>query len=216
MFGKLYFIFLKKIRFSKVITFLIWGIKIEKYHHKTFWDLTTLVLKKELLNLSGKKKYLDMGCGQFAILGQFFKKKNKTSKVTAVDIYDEFVENSINCANLNNNYIQIKKSNLFSNINEKFDLISFNPPYVSSDKKNDNLEFPNIRYSDLDGIKTTTDFLKEAKKYLTINGKILLGLNTFYVPIETSVKVIKNSNFYIEKVTKMKFNTSVVYRIRSI
>ena len=72
MFGKIFFIILKKIRSSKIITLLIWGIKIKDFHHETFWDLTTLVLRKELSSLSGTKKYLDMGCGQFAILGQFF------------------------------------------------------------------------------------------------------------------------------------------------
>ena len=36
-----------------------------------------------------------MGCGQFAILGQFFKKINISSDVTSVDIYEKFVENSI-------------------------------------------------------------------------------------------------------------------------
>lgn len=216
MFGKLFFLILKKIRSSKIITLLIWGIKIKEFHHETFWDLTTLVLKKELSNLSGAKKYLDMGCGQFAILGQFFKNNSKISEVTSVDIYDKFVENSLNNARINKNDIKIKKSNLFSNINEKFDLISFNPPYVPLSKKKEHLEFPHIRYSELDGIKTTKDFLEEAKKYLTSNGKILLGINTFYVSKEMCLDVIKSSNYQIEKITKMKFNTSVVYRIRII
>ena len=179
MFGKIFFIILKKIRSSKIITLLIWGIKIKDFHHETFWDLTTLVLRKELSSLSGTRKYLDMGCGQFAILGQFFKNNSKISEVTSVDIYDKFVENSLITARINQNDIKIKKSNLFSNINEKFDLISFNPPYVPLSKKKEHLEFPHIRYSELDGIKTTKDFLKEAKKYLTSNGKFYLVLILF-------------------------------------
>ena len=46
MIGKLFYIILKFIRSSKMITSFIWGIKIDTYLHDTFWDLTTLVLKK--------------------------------------------------------------------------------------------------------------------------------------------------------------------------
>ena len=70
-----------------------------------------------------------------AILGQFYKKINSSSDVTSVDIYEKFIENSLYNSELNKNNIQIKKSNLFSNIDEKFDLISFNPPYVPSSQK---------------------------------------------------------------------------------
>ena len=101
--------------------------------------------------------------------------------MTSVDIYEKFVENSLNNSELNKTNIKIKKSNLFSNINEKFDLISFNPPYVSSSQKKDELEFPNIRYSDHEGLKTAHDFLIESKNFLTNDGEILLGINTFYV-----------------------------------
>ena len=34
MFGKIFFIILKKIRSSKIITLLIWGIKIKDFHHR--------------------------------------------------------------------------------------------------------------------------------------------------------------------------------------
>ena len=135
MIGKLFYLILKFVRSSKIITLFIWRIKIDKFLHHTFWDLTTLVLKKELSKIKLRKKYLDMGCGQFAILGQFFKKANGSSDVTSVDIYEKFVENSLNNSELNKTDIKIKKSNLFSNIDEKFDLISFNPPYVPSTQK---------------------------------------------------------------------------------
>ena len=107
------------IRSSKIITSIVWGIKIKEYCHETFWDLTTLVIKKEMSNRNDKIRYLDMGCGQFAILGQFFKRRNIKSEVISVDIYDEFIENSKMNSKLNNNQILIIKSNLFSNLNEK-------------------------------------------------------------------------------------------------
>jgi|TARA_Y100000816_G_scaffold210597_1_gene156285 Methylase of polypeptide chain release factors len=214
--GKLIYKILKYIRSSKIITFVVWRIKIEKYLHDTFWDLTTLVLKKELNQNKEKNKYLDMGCGQFAILGQYFKKINSYSDVTSIDVYKEFIENSIKNSIQNKNDINILQSNLFSNINEKFDLISFNPPYVPASTKNEKLEFPNIRYSDLEGIQTAKDFLSEAKKFLTPDGIILLGMNTFYVPQNVCVKLIKDNGYKLEKITKMKFNTSIVLKLKVI
>ena len=216
MIGKLIYKILKYIRSSKIITFFVWRIKIEKYLHDTFWDLTTLVLKKELNQNKEKNKYLDMGCGQFAILGQYFKKINSYSDVTSIDVYNEFIENSIKNSIQNKNNINILQSNLFSNINEKFDLISFNPPYVPASKNNEKLEFPNIRYSDLEGIQTAKDFLSEAKKFLTPDGIILLGMNTFYVPQNVCVKLIKDNGYKLEKITKMKFNTSIVLKLKVI
>lgn len=216
MIGKLIYKILKYIRSSKIITFFVWRIKIEKYLHDTFWDLTTLVLKKELNQNKEKNKYLDMGCGQFAILGQYFKKINSYSDVTSIDVYKEFIENSIKNSIQNKNDINILQSNLFSNINEKFDLISFNPPYVPASTKNEKLEFPNIRYSDLEGIQTAKDFLSEAKKFLTPDGIILLGMNTFYVPQNVCVKLIKDNGYKLEKITKMKFNTSIVLKLKVI
>ena len=50
MIGKIFYIFLKAIRSSKIITSIVWGIKIKEYCHETFWDLTTLVIKKEMSN----------------------------------------------------------------------------------------------------------------------------------------------------------------------
>ena len=214
--GKIYFIILSLIRSSKFFTQFIWGIKIDTKLHNTFWDLTTLVLKKEIINMKNKKNYLDMGCGQFAILGQYFKKNNPSSEVTSVDIYEKFVENSINNSVLNKNDLKIKLSNLFSDIDKKFDLITFNPPYVPSSKKKDKLEFPNIRYSELDGIKTTKDFLNEAKSFLIPKGEILLGINTFYVPEKICAQAIIDSGYNIKKITKMRFNTSIVFRINVI
>ena len=214
--GKLIYKILKYIRSSKIITFVVWRIKIEKYLHDTFWDLTTLVLKKELNQNKEKNKYLDMGCGQFAILGQYFKKINSYSDVTSIDVYKEFIENSIKNSIQNKNDINILQSNLFSNINEKFDLISFNPPYVPASTNNEKLEFPNIRYSDLEGIQTAKDFLSEAKKFLTPDGIILLGMNTFYVPQNVCVKLIKDNGYKLEKITKMKFNTSIVLKLKVI
>ena len=65
--------------------------------------------------------------------------------------------------------ISVQQSNLFKNLDEKFDTIIFNPPYLPSD--------PKLKDLTLDGGKKGYEliqkFLKQAKKYLEKNGIIL-------------------------------------------
>ena len=81
--------------------------------------------------------------------------------------------------------------------------------------KKKNHEFPNIRYSEHEGLKTTQDFLIESKNYLTNDGEILLGINTFYVSQTLCNQLISETGYRVEKITKMKFNTSIVFRLKS-
>ena len=209
MLGKIYLFLLNLVRSSKIASFLIWGLKIKKYCHVTFWDLTTLVIKKEFI-FTNKKKYLDMGCGQFAILGQYYKRNKPASTVVSVDIYEDFVNNSLVNSKENKNNIKIFKSNLFDNIKGKFDLISFNPPYVP-EKKSKKIKYSKIRYSGVDGTKLMSEFLQIAKKFLLEDGVILLGVNLFYVSRQDCLNLIKKHEYDVKKITKMSFNTSVVF-----
>lgn len=210
---KIYLIILNFLRSSRFLTLILWGIKIDTKLHDTFWDLTTLVLRKEITNMRNKKKFLDMGCGQFALIGQFFKKKNLNSNVISVDIYDKFVKNSIITARHNNIKIKILKSDLFSNLKkEKFDLISFNPPYVPRKRDKTERSFKKIRYSGNDGTLITLKFLNQLRKHLLPGGEVLLGINTFYVSENICIKLIEKK-FKIKKITRMRFNSSVVFKI---
>jgi len=214
--GKIYYIILNIIRSSKLITKYLWGIKIDVKLHNIFWDLTTLVIKKEIKNIRNKKKFLDMGCGQLALIGQFYKKNNVNTKVTSVDFYSQFVSNAILNARYNNTKIRIIKSDLFSNLKkEKFDLISFNPPYVPRNRDDSEKKFKKIRYSGKDGTLITSKFLKHVKKHLLPKGEILLGMNTFYIPESKCIRLIKKQ-FRIIKIVRMRFNSSVVFKIVAI
>ena len=83
-----------------------------------------------------KKKintYLDLGCGPYATLGCFVKKKFPKVSVTSVDINIDRVYSAKKFASFNNLEISCLQSNLFESVNNKFELISFNPPYIPSD-----------------------------------------------------------------------------------
>ena len=54
-------------------------------------------------------------------------------------------------------------------------------------------------------------FLNKAKKSLSNDGVILLGINNFYITKEDCLNVIKRHEYKVKKITKMPFNTSVVF-----
>lgn len=114
------------------------------------------------------KDVLDLGtgCGIQAI---FISKKAK--KVTASDINPFALEN----ARLNikihklENKIEVVKSDLFSHIRKKYDLIIFNPPFFSFKPKN--LIEKNISSYNSNILKR---FFKDVGKHLKDNGKVII------------------------------------------
>ena len=111
---------------------------------------------------------LDIGTGSGCIAITL--NKNLNSKVDAVDISDEALQIArINNEN-NNTKVNFFKSNIFENVNEKYDLIISNPPYIAYDEeimdivKNNE---PNIAlYADNNGLYFYEEILKNAYKYL--------------------------------------------------
>lgn len=65
---------------------------------------------------------------------------------------------------------EVYESDLFSNIEEKFDLIIFNAPYLPNNKKDPDMALD----AGPEGYEIIIKFLEEAKDYLEIGGKILL------------------------------------------
>lgn len=120
----------------------------------------------EIADLTGKK-CLDMGCGSGFLSILMIK---KAAIVTAVDIDKDAVASAIRNTEMNNADMNIVQSDLFEKIDGKFDLIVFNAPYLPVDDK--------YTHESYDGGKTGREvverFLKEAKKYMNKDGKILL------------------------------------------
>jgi len=144
----------------------------------------------EKMNLKGKK-ILDMGCG-CGILG--ITTAFGGGEVLSCDINKKAVENTI--LNAKRKKIQLRSftSDLFSNINinEKFDFIFFNAPYLPQ-KPKDDLE--KAWAGGKKGREVIDRFLEEAPEYLEKNGKILL--------LQSS---ISNLNKTKKKYEKMGFN----------
>ena len=122
-----------------------------------------------------KINILDIGTGSGAI--SIVLKDKLNSMVTGCDISDKALKMALNNAKINNLDINYVKSDIFSNINGKFDVIVSNPPYISrnevimdSVKKYE----PNIAlYADNEGLYFYEIIIKNAKKFL--NDKFLIA-----------------------------------------
>ena len=132
-----------------------------------------------------KGDVLDIGCG-YGPIGIYVSKKNNLI-VDMVDINKRSLALSIKNSKLNNVKTNVFESNLYTNINKKYDYIITNPP---------------IRV----GKKILYQLLFEAKNYLNKNGELWLVVNKdqgakslvndLKKEYETSI-ICKNKGFFI-------------------
>ncbi len=114
---------------------------------------------------------LDIGTGSGCIAITLSKKTN--SKVTAIDISDKALEVAKTNSKLNNTNINFIKSDIFSNIKDKYDIIISNPPYIRYDEEIMDIVKNNephlALYADNNGLYYYEKILKECSKYLNKN-----------------------------------------------
>jgi len=150
-------------------------------------------LLEKYVKIYSKGNVLDMGCGSG--IQSLASKGN----VLSVDINEEAVEF---CKKKGLNAIQ---SDLFSNINEKFDLIIFNPPYLPKDNDEDP-ESALITTGGKTGMEILERFFYEVREYLVPNGKILLVCSSLTGDIEKlfkknsfNFKLLETKNYFFEE-----------------
>ena len=144
---------------------------------------TELLVENALKLLNENSNVLDLctGSGCIAICI----KKNKNVAVFASDVSKKALKVAKKNAKMLNAQISFIHSNLFQSIDNKFDMIVSNPPYISSkDIKNLDYEVktfdPKIALDGGDdGLKFYRKIICDCREYLTNNGKILfeIGFN---------------------------------------
>lgn len=96
-------------------------------------EISVEVILKILKN-NNIKNLLEIGCGSGIVSITLDLETRGQVDITAVDISPQAIKNTnVNKNNLKSN-IKILESNLFEEINEKFDLIYSNPPYIKSNE----------------------------------------------------------------------------------
>lgn len=131
-------------------------------------------LLEKYVKIHAKGKVLDIGTGSGILAKAALK---KTKEVLAVDINPKAVEHVKSLG------INALRSDLFENVEGKFDLIIFNPPYLPFERKEDRETALQVA-GGKKGHEIIERFLKDAKKHLEKNGKILLLFSSLSGDIE--------------------------------
>ena len=141
-------------------------------------ELVDLILTE---NPEKNLKVLDIGTGSGAIAFALAKNRPDWS-VTAADISQDALDLSLENANAQNLNLSFIKSDCFSEISSKYDIIVSNPPYISrEDQEEVGLNVlhsePHLAlFADEDGLAIYRRIAEDSKDYLNDGGKIYLEI----------------------------------------
>lgn len=141
-------------------------------------ELVELILAE---NSETNFSVLDIGTGSGAIALALAKNRPDWS-VTAADISQDALDLAKENAKNQNLQIFLKKSDCFTEISEKYDIIVSNPPYISREDESEvglnvlNAEPHLALFADEDGLAIYRRIAEDAKDYLKDGGKIYLEI----------------------------------------
>ena len=136
---------------------------------------TELLVEKTIMYINKifkrQIKILDIGTGSGCIAIAL--KKETQSIVNAIDLSSEALELARENANNNNVEINFFKSDIFSNVKDKYDVIISNPPYIDVLEEIQDIVKNNephmALYADNEGLYFYDKILCDCKKYLNNN-----------------------------------------------
>lgn len=152
------------------------------------------LLREQVRIYARGKSVLDMGAGSG--IQALTALKSGAESVIASDINKEFVQYTKKLG------INSIKSDLFSKINAKFDLISFNPPYLPEDKLEDEESKLATTGGKL-GDEIILSFISQAKEHLNKDGTILLLLSSL-TPKKRIIDLLKKLGFKKRVISREK------------
>ena len=172
--------------------------------------LQTINIIKQYENRNIKVLDLCTGSGAIAIsTAKAF--ENQAVQVYASDISDKALEVAKKNAKKNDVHINFINSNMFENIDEKFDIIVSNPPYIETEtiKKlsKDVQQEPHIALDGgFDGLEFYKIIASEYEKYLNDNGTLLLEIG--YNQKQSVTELFRNRN--VECIKDLAQNDRVI------
>jgi len=170
------------------------NVLIPRFETEELVEHAKELISKKFVN----PKVLDLCCGSGAI-GLAIKDKIKTSVVTMSDISSKALEVArINRDRLNFD-VEIIESDLFENINDRYDCILSNPPYIKIDEEIENIVKDNephlALYGGIDGLDYYERILKDISNYL--NPNFLIG---FEIGESQKKDIINITNKYLKDI----------------
>ena len=172
---------------------------------------------KLIKNKNSNIKILDIGTGSGA-LAISLAREFINAKIMAIDISEE----AIKVAHLNinnkklNNQIQLRKTTL-DNINEKFDLIVSNPPYLTK-KEIKNISYEIKNYEPLialdggdDGLNFYREFSKKINKIMNVNSYLLVEIGEEQLKDCIDIFSLSGLNFHKKAQDLQKKDRILIY-----
>jgi len=168
---------------------------------------TELLIEKtiKLINDNFDKKVdiLDIGTGSGCIAITL--NKEVDSNVDAVDISDEALMVAKENNKINNTNVNFYKSDVFSNVKGKYDVIISNPPYISYDEKIMDIVYNNephmALFADNNGLYFYDKILRECSNYL--KDKFIIAFEIGYMQGDSvrklAYKYMDNIDVFLEK-----------------
>lgn len=158
---------------------------------------TEILVENTLKYIHDNSNVLDLCTGSGAIAVAL--KLNSNATITACDISSKALKVAKKNAKKHHANIKFIKSDMFSNITEKFDVIVSNPPYIESDE----IKFLDKAVKNYDplisldgginGLKFYEIIAQNADKFLTQDGVILLEIG--YNQAESVKKLLNKYSF---------------------
>ena len=185
-----------------------------KYHIEVFENVYYPAEDTFLLldNVKVHGKILDMGtgCGIIAIANSYAK------EIEACDINPYAIKNTLYNIELNGiKNVEVFYSDLFENINERYDFILFNPPYLPS-LKNEKRDYLTIawdgggRY----GRRIIDRFINEVYDYLKFGGKVYI-INSSINRVEKTLKMFRKNRMKARILKEVSFFFEKLYLIEA-
>ena len=187
---KKYFHILKKRQEGMPLQYILGR---EDFYGRTFTVLEGVLIPRQdteisvevilkILKENNIKNLFEIGCGSGIVSITLDLETEGQVDITAVDISPQAIKNTkVNKNNLKSN-IKILESDLFEQINEKFDLIYSNPPYIKShDIENLQVEVrdhePRLALDGgSDGLHFYRKIIKDAPNYLNSRGFLVFEI----------------------------------------
>ena len=154
-------------------------------------------------NFTNPVDIIDLGCGS-GVIGLTLEKKVSTTSVDLIDISEKALEvANKNCGKLNSK-ASIFQSDMFSNVEKKYDVIISNPPYIKDDEEIEEIVKNNEPHLALYGGKDGLDYYRKILSTITphMKEKCLIAFEIGYQQKEGIYKLIEQYLDNVEVICK--------------
>jgi release factor glutamine methyltransferase len=170
-------------------------------------------LLAEALDVESCASVLDVGCGS-GFLGLVVAKT--AGRVLSVDLNPAALECTKENAMLNGaENLEVRRSDLFSSVTEKFDLIIFNPPYLPTEEGEPRDDVSLAWDGGWSGREVIDRFLADVSAHMNPGGRIYL-LGSSLSDYEKTILVLEDYGFQISLVARRKLDFEELVVIRGI